>query len=272
MNEHKAVISGNSGFIAQNLLMDLKSQGITVIPIPRELLFSPIDLQKFFQEHQPDYIYHLAAYGNHSNQDDISMTLLANIVGTMNMLQASLDVPYKSFINVSSSSVGLSYETFYSASKAATERIVKAFVNKFDKPIVNFRPYSVYGEGEADFRFIPTVFKACLQGSGMQLAPDGKHDWVYVGDVVDALIRASEYADKDRGQIIECGTGVGVTNYQIVKLIQEITGKKIKDIEEIASRPYDNANWYADYTDSNKMQIKEGLEKIYPYYKKKYEI
>jgi nucleoside-diphosphate-sugar epimerase len=259
----KAAISGSSGFIGSRLTEILKNQGHEVLPIPREVYYST-ELIKFFTENKPDYIFHLAAYGNMAYQDDVQQTLKANLEGSINMIIASLYIPYKAFINVSSSSVLLPYETFYSATKASVERLSKAFINRFNSPIVTLRPYSVYGPNEAPFRFIPTVFRSCLEKEEMTLAPNSVHDWIYIDDFVDAMIYAAVNINKTKGKIYGVGTGVGTTNKDVVSLIEQITGKKANITKEQELRPFDNNKWTAQLEDYLcKTSLIEGLQRIY---------
>lgn len=219
------------------------------MPITREQLYSPIDLQELFDREQPDYIFHLASFGNLASQEDISMTILANIIGTMNMLQASLNVPYKAFINFSSSSVTLPYETFYSASKRATEGLVKAFVNEYDKFIVSVRPFSVIGEHEQAEHLIPTLIRSCQTGEEMSFIASPKHDFIGVKDFISAVLIITEKADKLKGKVIPIGTGKNYSNEEILKIVENVTNREA-NIKRITHpiRKYDTKDWVCDPT------------------------
>ena len=268
--KQKAVISGSHGFIGSHLVKRLQDLGIETLPLDRVDLHLPFTLKKKLEEVQPDYIFHLGAYGNMINQQSKDEIFRANLEGIFTLLKSSVTIPYRGFINMSTSSVNLNYETLYSATKAGGERLVKAFVNEYDKPIVNLRPYSIYGEGEADFRFIPTVFRSCLTGEPMRLAPDPTHDWVYIDNAIGMLIETAINAEKHKGGVIECGTGIGTTNSQVVALIEEITGKPAIIDDELDFRHYDSRTWYSDHLDSNAMSLRKGIEKIYPHFKQRY--
>lgn len=259
-----ALISGKNGFIGGHLTVRLEQLGYKVEGIPRELLKKPDLLKRYFEEIEPDYIFHLAAYGNHSNQKDEQEIFETNVIGTYNMLEESKDINYKAFVNFSTSSVNLSVQTLYSS----TKRIGEIFANCYakTKPIVSIRPYSVYGEGEADFRFIPTVFRSCLTQEQMILAPNAVHDWVYVGDLVNEVIK---YADELRNAIGEFGTGIGTTNKRVVEIIEEITGKKANIKGNLQLRLFDNSNWISKSTGQT-ISLEEGLKKTYEYYKERY--
>mgnify|MGYP001575285658 FL=1 len=244
-----------------------------MVPISRSFLSQPKDLQEFIRLQEPDYIFHLAAAGNHSNQKDEQQIFEANVVGTWNMLMASKDVPYKLFVYFSTSSVDLPYETFYSATKASCERIIKAFVNEYEKPIVIVRPFSVYGPGEADFRFIPTVCRALITGEKMPLDPDPVHDWIYIDDVIEAILLIIERREHI-GSIVEIGTEKQTKNIEIAVLLTIIANKELQYVFERNMRVYDSSSWKADISElvlhkwEPKYTLEEGLRKTYEWYTK----
>lgn len=242
----KVAITGWNGFIAQHLDKALRKQEFTVVGVPRTILYDMPKLVEFFDINKPDYIIHTAAYGNKFNQTNDLETIYANVIATLNLLEMTRDIPYKGFVNFSSSSVGLPYETFYSASKAAGERLVRAFANKYNKPVFSVRPFTVIGKGEPSEHLVPTLIKSCLTGSEMPFVGAPVHDYVDVDDVCDAVITLLQYSDKLHGQIIDIGTGISTSNAEIKKLVESVTGKKatVKNVQSL--RPYDTHTWVAD--------------------------
>lgn len=259
-------ISGLHGFIAQHIKKILRERGDFVIGIPRDMLYNPIELEGFFRKWQPSVIIHTAAYGNHYQDDNPSRAIFSNISATMNMLQASLNIQYKGFINFSSSSVLLPKQTFYSASKACSELIANVFIQQYNKPILTVRPYSIYGEGEADFRFIPTVVKALLSGETIPLNTQAMHDWVYVDDFCDVLLDNIGMQNID--QTLNLGTGYSYSNLDIVKKLETISGKKLKYVEK-SLRSYDTQDWVCP-EQSVSSNLDAGLLKTFNYYAKKF--
>jgi nucleoside-diphosphate-sugar epimerase len=253
-------ISGKSGFIGSHLSEALSKLGHKVLPISRELLYLPNDLEAWFLKEKPEYIFHLAAYGNMANQTDVAMTVFSNIIGITNMLMGSLDVPYKKFINFSTSSVTLPTVTFYSASKQGGEAVCNAFAQHYKKPILSVRPYSIFGQGEADFRFIPTVCRKLIKGEEIELDPTPVHDWVYIGQFVDELL-----ANLDKTGVLEIGTGVQTSNQEIVDMLEKISGKKAKIKLVKGLREYDSTNWKSKEVKNSNLE--EGLRKTYESYR-----
>jgi nucleoside-diphosphate-sugar epimerase len=255
---YKIALTGAHGFIGNHLKNKLENDRHKAIAIPHELLYKE-GLYEFLKNNNPDIIIHLAAYGNMAFQKEEAKIFDANIIGTWNLLQASKSIPYKAFINISSSSVLLPHETFYSATKAAAERLCNAFIHEHNKPIITARLFSVYGIGEAYHRFIPTVFRSCIQEEPMRLSPDALHDWIYIDDVVNCLILAMDWKHK----YIDCGSGIKTSNYEILKMIEKITGKRANIIEKKQMRSFDTIAWPASSFNFSTISLKEGLQLIY---------
>lgn len=265
----KVLVTGANGFIGRHLVSHLIKEDHDVLNLPHELLTKfPDRLEEKLKNAQFDWIFALHAYGNMANQKDRYEILNANVAGIFNLLESMLQIPYKAFINVSSSSVELYHQTLYSATKMGGEYLARAYHDEFKKPIVNVRPFSVYGPGEADFRFIPTVFRSCLMGEKFNLVPNASHDWVYIDDVVSQMIYAAESIDELNGFNIQIGTGIDTTNRYIIERIEQITGKKSNyDIVE-SLRSFDNDSWHALGVNPGYTQLDEGLKKIYESIKK----
>jgi UDP-glucuronate 4-epimerase len=251
----KALISGMSGFIGQALKKRLESDGCTVIGVPRGF----DDTFPFSHIFDADYICHLAAYGNHSYQNDISGMILSNILYT-NELFSILENNkcLKRFYNFSTSSVTLPVQTPYSITKKCAEEIAIYYKDTFNLPIVNIRPYSVYGIGEANHRFIPTVIKCLLSGEQMVLDENATHDWIFIESFIDALLSGHT----------EIGSGIKTTNKQVVELLEQISGKKL-NYKPGKLRVYDNDNWVCP-KGVPCISLKEGLEKTFEHYSKLY--
>lgn len=289
--QYKVAISGASGFLGKNLIKKLiEFKDYEIIPIPREYLYNPSDLKKLFKDYQPDCIYHFAAFGNQGKsggQTSEEEMVLANIGATFNMLKASIEIPYKAFINIGSSSeygdksrAMSEYdlpetETFYGATKVGATYLARAFAKVYDKPIVNVRPFSVYGEYEADFRFIPTVIRSLLNDTEFTLEEDATHDWIYIKDFIKGLLIVTENAEKLKGKWINIGTGKFYTNKLVVEIIENFLSRKAKYRKAEGLRPGHSFFWQADINKLSTLGFKQsydiadGLQETIKFYKKK---
>lgn len=205
-------------------------------------------LSKYFADRNPDYIIHCAAYGNMYEQENELECIKANVNNLANMLFSSHHIHYKAFINFSTSSVGLPYETMYSATKASGEKIVKAYVNKHNKPVCSVRPFTVVGPGEQKEHLIPTLIRRAILKEPVFFVKDPVHDFIHIKDLCRAIQIILDKIDKAQGKTIDIGRGVSVKNEYIKTLVEQYTEKTIKTNEVQSMRPYDNLNWKADTT------------------------
>lgn len=213
-------ITGANGFIGTAICKYL--EGEQIFKAGKEI--NPFELR------HADIIIHLGAYGNHADQTNIFEILQANITRLQDLLQFTRNCDFKKFYNISTSSVTLPVQTAYSASKLIGEQLV---TNYGDKRIVNIRPYSVYGPGEAAHRFIPTVIRCLNSGEQMQLDLKSVHDWIFVDDFVRCMFEG----------YTEIGSGTQATNMDIVTALELISGKTLNYTPVTGLRNYDTSRW-----------------------------
>jgi nucleoside-diphosphate-sugar epimerase len=286
----KAAISGHDGFIGSHLADTLRTKGFEVAPISQNLLYVPDALRDFFEKERPDYVLHLAAYGNMANQKEAAMIFDANLVCTFNMLQQSLDVPYRAFIAFGTSSEygrkstamsendALAPETLYAATKAGATHLARAFAKQYGKPVFIVRPFSIYGPAEADFRFIPTVIRSMLTEKSFPLDEHANHDWTFIDDMVGAVLLVMDHAPKldERYGVLNVGTGRMHSNKEVCETLKQISGRDYLAKPLPGLRRNDSSVWMCDNRLISSIGFKprftlaEGLRQTYDYFKKKY--
>jgi nucleoside-diphosphate-sugar epimerase len=243
-------ISGQSGFLGTAITKYLNLRGESVHGIPRGQ--SEIGLMKLFHVNNPDYIIHLAAYGNQYYQKDFLEVVNANIIGTYTLLEAAKSFDYKIFYNLSTSSVTFfDKPTYYSITKLCGEQLAGMYKN-----VINVRPYSIYGPGEQKHRLIPTVIDCLNTGSEMILDERACHDWVYIDSAIEALFSSAKMI----------GTGIKTSNLEVVRILEQISGKKLKYTSGTL-RVYDNEDWVCKEGVKD-IGLYEGLKRTYEYYSK----
>jgi len=226
-------ITGASGFVGSHLVKALSEK--TVICIPHNRIME-IRLQPF------DSLYFLSTYGNMYFHDDDRQILQANIIDLIYLLLEAKYCGFKSFVYISTSSVELSVQTMYSRAKKAAEEILLAFIEKYNLPICIIRPFSITGVGEQKGHLIPTLIRACFNDEIMDFIPAPRHDFIDVSDVISGILRLSTF--KVSG-IFELGNGFSVSNEEVLRLVEEVTGRKanINLVDNL--RSYDNNDWYS---------------------------
>jgi nucleoside-diphosphate-sugar epimerase len=146
-------------------------------------------------------------------------------------------------------------DIYYSATKVASTMICRAISIEKALPVVTVRPFSVYGNGELEHRFIPTIIRNAKEGSTMNLAP-GVHDWVYVEDVVRGMYIVAQHGIELSGQVVNLGTGRQMTNEEVVQSISYSMDRAVKTNEVGLMRYWDYQKlWKADNTKAKSLGI-----------------
>ena len=254
----KYVLTGATGFIGKNLIAKLKSidKFADIINITRELSKS-INAEMLY-EFAPDYIIHCAA--EIYNED---VMFESNVAFTNRLLEASKYIDYKMFINIGSSSeYGLKYHpmkesdicvprTMYESTKYSSTILCQGFANKFNKNIITIRPFSVYGSYEPSHRFIPTL-KYCFENNINPTISAGVHDFIYIDDFIDNLINIMKNYSNVSGDIVNFGTGIQTSNFELFDIFNDIYTTKLSYNIVPQLRSYDSNTWVADTTYATK--------------------
>ena len=221
-------ILGAGGFIGKHL-----QKRINATAIPHQKI-QTVSFEPF------DNLYYLASYGNLIHQTDITETIKANTLDVAHIIDQAVRHDFKSFIFISTSSVKLKVQTSYSRAKRATEEILLAYLEKYNKPICIIRPYSITGVGEQQEHLIPKLIHSCMTGEPMNFVGHPTHDFIDVDDIVSGILNLSEHSARG---IFELGTGKSYSNDQVLEIVERVTGKKANIHRVESLRKYDNENW-----------------------------
>ena len=184
---------------------------------------------------RPGKIFHLATYGGFSFQKDVDAIYAANLLGTVNLVQACEKVGFDCFIHTGSSSeYGIKSVPMketdlleplgdYAVSKAAATLYCRSAALLKGLPIVTLRIFSPYGPWDDPQRLIPYVIASLLSGTVPALSnPAFVRDYIFIDDVIDAYL-AVMAADIIAGEIYNVGsgrqTGIGEAVDRIVTVL-----------------------------------------------------
>ena len=199
----------------------------------------------------PDLIFHLAAESHVDNSiKNPKKFVKTNILGTFNLLEASRlllkKIPKKinrfRFIHISTDEVygSLSYSQSssnekkqyepnspYSASKASSDHLVRAWNRTFGVPVITTHCCNNYGPYQYPEKLIPVIISKTLNNKNIPIYGNGKNirEWLYVEDHVQALLTIAK-----RGKIGETyniGSKKEISNIELTKLICKILDKLI---------------------------------------------
>jgi len=210
------------------------------------------ELQRVLTNTQPDIIMHLAAESHVDRSiDGPGDFIKTNIVGTFTLLEQtrsywqSLEVDKKEnfrFLHVSTDEVYgdlegttdfFSEETPYdpsspySASKASSDHLVRAWYRTYGLPVLVTNCSNNYGPCQFPEKLIPHVILNALEGKNLPIYGDGKQirDWLYVDDHVSALMRVA--LDGNVGETYNIGGNNEIQNIEVVKKICIILDEKV---------------------------------------------
>tara|TARA_B100000003_G_scaffold38007_1_gene32217 strand:+ start:2167 stop:3168 length:1002 start_codon:yes stop_codon:yes gene_type:complete len=202
------------------------------------------EISRVFQEHQPDAVMHLAAESHvDSSIKDASIFIQTNIVGTYNLLEVTRNY-WKNlknkekqsfrFHHVSTDEVfgdlGLTKNLFdeetpynpsspYSASKASSDHLVRAWYRTYGIPVIITNCSNNYGPYQYPEKLIPLTIKNALNLENIPIYGKGNQirDWLYVEDHAHAL-----YAVISEGKVGETYNIGGHNEKKNIEVVKEI--------------------------------------------------
>ncbi len=200
-------------------------------------------IRALFEQYQPDYVMHLAAESHVDRSiDGPDEFIQTNIVGTYTMLQIAREY-YEQltgdkhdafmFHHISTDEVygslgdtGLFTETTrykpnspYSASKASSDHLVRAWNKTYKLPVVISNCSNNYGPFQFPEKLIPLIIQKAIAGEPLPIYGKGDNirDWLYVDDHVKALWRI--VTQGQNGEVYNVGGHNEKTNIDVVKTI-----------------------------------------------------
>jgi len=218
-------------------------------------------VNEILMKHNPDVVIHFAAESHVDRSIDAPTKFIqTNVVGTLNLLNESnewlknLDGIKKDsfrFIHISTDEVygslgktGKFLETTsydpsspYSASKASSDHLARAWHRTFDFPVIITNCSNNYGPFQFPEKLIPLTIINSLTGKNLPVYGSGTNvrDWLYVRDHCEAI---QIVVDKgELGETYNIGGNNEIENIQIVETICEILDDKI---------PLDNGKLYKE--------------------------
>jgi len=266
----KVLVTGNTGFKGSWLCTWLTMIGAKVYGISSDVPTDPAlfevahlrkqityieqdvrdfaGLKKTIDTLQPEFIFHLAAQAIVSRSySDPLLTIQTNVLGTTNMLEVIRLATYpvnaifitsdkcyenKEWIWGYRENDQLGGKDIYSASKAAAEVLIHAYMNSFLKASSNVRVLSVragnvIGGGDwAASRIVPDAFRAWSSDQTLDIrSPDSTRPWQHVLEPVGGYLRAGAVLATDpklSGESYNFGP-LSDQNFSVLDLIRELS-------------------------------------------------
>jgi UDP-glucuronate 4-epimerase len=261
----RAVVTGASGFIGSHLTRALLASGATVIAVDQHdpapvfdgsydcggaarLIAVEADLRTCAIEPlllDADVVFHLAgmpgvrpswgpAFANYvdSNIHVAQRIMNAAIrLGLPRVVVASSSSVYGATVGAPSTENDPTQPASpYGVTKLAEEQLCLAHARRSGIPtsVVALRYFTVYGPGQREDMFIQRALRAAREGESLHIYGDGhqRRDFTYVGDAVEATIRAATIeAD---AAVFNVGGGSNVSLNEVITLCENTAGASIR--------------------------------------------
>jgi UDP-glucose 4-epimerase len=256
------VVEGTLASDCEVVVLDDLSSGIAArlnprVPLVQTSLQNVADLNRIFEDADITGVVHLAAkkrVGESVERPDYYWQ--ENVVGLQNLIDAMKQHGVRNFVFSSSAAVygqpdvpsgtliteqtPCSPINPYGATKLEGEVLSRAMAESDGMKVVALRYFNAAGAGRSEFgdqyifNLVPIVFDALDRGNQPNIfgndykTPDGSciRDYVHVQDLADAHTAAMNFVEEsDSGfNAINIGTGSGTSVYEVLAMIQEVTG------------------------------------------------
>jgi len=257
-------------------------------------------MNDIFTKYNFDGVIHLAAESHVDRSISSPMEFIfTNIIGTVNLLNAARtiwqDMPGKRFYHISTDEVygslgdtGLFHETTaydprspYSASKACSDHLVKAYWHTYRLPVVISNCSNNYGPFQFPEKLIPLSINNLRKGNPIPVYGKGENirDWLFVEDHASAIDLI--YHEGKNGETYNIGGHNEWKNIDLIHLLCQIVDKKlnqppgtsVRQITFVKNRAGHDLRYAIDSTKIRRelgwkpsLQFEEGLEKTVEWY------
>ena len=279
MNSKNIIVTGGTGFVGANVAERLVKEGNNVhlfvrqgykdwrikniLPHVQIHMVDLLDLESLYNvvaSIQPDWIFHLAAYGAYSWQSDLNQAIQTNFLCTVNLVEACRKVGFEVFVNTGSSSEygfkdhapveteGLDPNSYYATTKASATLFCRYAAKRDNLYIPTLRLYSVYGPYEERDRLIPNIILHGLKGMLPPLVdPEIGRDYIYVKDVEKAYLLLAADSNARGGEVYNVGTGIQTSLHDVVQLARRVFDLSVEpQWGTMPRREWDTTVWKAN--------------------------
>ncbi len=169
-----------------------------------------------------------------------------NAMGSLNVFKACMESGVEKIVHTSTSEVygsaryvpideehPLQAQSPYSASKIAADKVAESFFRSYNAPIAVIRPFNTFGPRQSARAVIPTIISQvlCRKRSISLGSLYPVRDLTYVRDTVRGFLAVAE-SKRTVGEVVNIGSGTGISIGDLVKLISEITGRRINVVRD----------------------------------------
>jgi UDP-glucose 4-epimerase len=269
-DRHTSLVTGGAGFMGSHVADHLLRMGHDVVVlddlsggfrenVPGTATFvqgSIMDhdlINQLFDRHSFDHVYHLAAYAAEGLSHFIKrFNYNNNLIGSVNLLNASVNHDVKCFVFTSSIAVygaGQSPmsedmtpvpEDSYGIAKLAVEQELRVSHEMFGLDYIIFRPHNVYGErqniGDRYRNVVGIFMNQILRGEPMTIFGDGlqQRAFTHIDDVAPIIAASIDFSSA-RNQVFNVGADVPHTVNELAAVVAQAIGSRC-DVKHLDAR------------------------------------
>jgi dTDP-glucose 4,6-dehydratase len=225
---------------------------------------------------ETDAVVHFAAE-SHVDRSILGAAdfVMTNVVGTQTLLDAAMHQSVAKFVHVSTDEVYGSIETGswderqplepnspYSASKASSDLLARAYFRTHGVPVCVTRCSNNYGPYQFPEKVIPLFVTNLIDGASVPLYGEGRNvrDWLHVDDHCRGIQLVLEGGRP--GEVYNIGGGTELTNKELTALLLEATGSGPDRVEQVEDRLGHDLRYSVDIT---KIRTELGYEPAVPF-------
>ena len=222
----------------------------------KSFLFYEVDIissevDRILDSNQFEYGINFAAESHVDRSiDGPAIFITTNVLGTTNLLNAWRNSQRSRFIQIGTDEVygsldsGFANEQFrlmpsspYSASKASADLIALSYRHTYGMDVIVTRCSNNYGPNQNSEKLIPKMIDAIKTNHDLQVYGDGTNirEWIHVEDHVSAILKIAN-AKRLGSSIYNIGSGVELTNLQIIKMLQDMMEHSESKIKFVPDR------------------------------------
>jgi len=250
------LVTGANGFIGSHLSKKLKelSHNVTELTSNSGDISDKDTLSKLTQV---DVVIHLAARSFVPDSwEEPSSFMSTNVTGTHNVLEYCrkfstplifvsaylYGVPER--LPVKESDPVLANNP-YALSKHLAEQLCEFYASYWALPITVIRPFNVYGPAQRSEFLIPEIIAQVKSGNEVRVRDlNPKRDYVYIDDLIDALIKSLDISEGYN--VINIGSGISYSVGELIDIIQKVSGTKLPVYSKQVERKHEITDVYAD--------------------------
>ncbi len=297
-----SLVTGGAGFIGAHVSRELLKMGHKVVVlddlsggfedhVAPETTFvkgsiNDVELlTKLFDEHQFNYVYHLAAYAAEGLSHFIRrFNYNNNLIGSINLINLSVNHKVECFVFTSSIAVygaltppmkedmNPQPEDPYGIAKYAVELDLKNAHEMFGLNYVIFRPHNVYGEfqniGDKYRNVVGIFMNQLMQGKSLSVFGDGKQTraFSYINDVAPYIANCVDNP-KATNEIFNIGADKEYTVLELAQTIKKVMGmdeplNHLPPRNEVVHAHADHSKAKAVFGFGDSVSLEEGITQM----------